>query len=269
MGLLVVRARLLKRGKMGSFRATRGLKKGELVLVSTPSGPQVAEVVSSPFELEGQEGALSPVLRPADEGDLEKLRELQQKEERARSICEELIENLGLPMKLVEVEYLPEEGKVIFFFTAEQRVDFRALVKQLASRLRMRIEMRQIGVRDEAKMVGGLGPCGRELCCSTFLKEFDMVTIRMAKEQNLPLNPEKISGVCGRLMCCLTFEIDAYQELKEGAPRLGKRVQTKYGEGKVIRQNILLKTVTVQLQDGAIVTLPMSELHGTKEEGKG
>lgn len=252
---------MLKKGRVVSFEArVKGLKKGDLVLVSTPSGPQVAEVLGPPFELEVEEGTLPPVLRPADRGDLEKLRDLQEKERRAFKLGEELIERLGLPMKLVDVEYQPEEGKVLFFFTAEGRVDFRSLVRQLASRLKMRIEMRQIGVRDEAKLMGGIGPCGRELCCGTFLRAFDMVTIRMAKEQNLPLNPEKISGLCGRLMCCLTFEMDAYQQMREGAPKVGKRVITKHGEGKVIRQNVLLKTVTVQLQDGAIITLPMDEV---------
>lgn len=264
---LAVKARMLKKGKVGTFEAAiKGLKKGDLVLVSTSSGPQVAEVLCPPFELSGEEEGLLPVLRPAEKADLEKLEDFRQKEQKAFQLCQELIERLGLPMKLVEVEYQPEEGKVLFYFTAEGRVDFRALVRQLASHLKMRIEMCQIGVRDEAKMVGGIGPCGREVCCSVFLRGFDMVTIKMAKEQNLPLNPEKISGICGRLMCCLTFEMDAYQQLREGAPKVGKRVSTKYGEGKVIRQNVLLRTVTVQLQDGTIVTVPLDEVYRRGEE---
>ena len=163
-------------------------------------------------------------------------------------------------MKLVGVEYLFDESKAIFYFTAERRVDFRTLIRMLASQLRTRIEMRQIGVRDEAKIVGGIGPCGRELCCATFLRNFDLVSIRMAKEQSLPVNPEKISGLCGRLMCCLTFEMETYQELKEELPKVGKRVMTKYGEGKVIRCNILLQTVTVELEGGGVITVGINEV---------
>jgi cell fate regulator YaaT (PSP1 superfamily) len=158
------------------------------------------------------------------------------------------------------VEYLLDGSKVIFYFTAEHRVDFRQLVRRLAAQMKTRIEMRQIGVRDEAKMVGGLGFCGRELCCSSFLQDFDLVSIKMAKEQQLPLNPAKISGLCGRLMCCLSFEAEAYQELKKNLPKVGKRITTKYGEGKVLRQNLLLQTITLELANGGVITIKTSEL---------
>ena len=147
-------------------------------------------------------------------------------------------------MKLVKTEVLLDRSKILFYFTAEKRVDFRELVRDLAAEFKMRIEMRQIGVRDEAKMVCGLGCCGRELCCSTYLNRFDLVSVKMAKEQNLALNPTKISGICGRLMCCLAFEYSTYMELKKDLPKVGKHIVTKSGKGKIIRQNVLKQTVT-------------------------
>ena len=163
-------------------------------------------------------------------------------------------------MKLVKTEVLLDHSKIIFYFTAEKRVDFRELVKDLASEFKTRIEMRQIGVRDEAKMICGIGICGRELCCSKFVNRFDLVSVKMAKEQNLALNPTKISGVCGRLMCCLSFEFPVYLELKKGLPKIGKRIHTKAGKGKVIRQNVLNQTITVELEEGGEMTIHASEL---------
>jgi len=258
----IVGVKLPKRAAVEFFEVDQlEVKKGDLVVVATERGPVVGEVQEAPREVELGEGEGYPnVLHKATSDDLQKAEELQDRERRAMEFCKGLIEEMGLPMKLLGAEYLFDGSKVIFYFTAEQRVDFRSLVRRLASYLRTRIEMRQIGVRDEAKLVGGVGPCGRELCCVTFLRGFDLVSIKMAKEQNLPLNPEKISGVCGRLMCCLSFETETYQQLKERLPKLGKRVVTKYGEGKVIRQNILLQTVTVELEGGGVVTLEIEEV---------
>jgi len=234
------------------------LEEGDWVIVETERGQVAGEVIS--FREGVKELEVPPVIRKVTGKERKKVRRLREKERKASELCERLIEELGLPMKLVGVEYLFDESKAIFYFTAEGRVDFRTLIRMLASQLRTRIEMRQIGVRDEAKIVGGIGPCGRELCCATFLRNFDLVSIRMAKEQSLPVNPEKISGLCGRLMCCLTFEMETYQELKEELPRVGKRVMTKYGEGKVIRCNILLQTVTVELEGGGVITLGINEV---------
>jgi cell fate regulator YaaT (PSP1 superfamily) len=164
-------------------------------------------------------------------------------------------------MNLVKVECLFDLSKMVFYFTADGRLDFRELVRDLVARFRTRVEMRQIGVRHEAKLLGGLGSCGRPLCCATFLRDFDPVSVKMAKEQNLSLNPAKISGLCGRLMCCLTYEFPVYRELKRGMPKQGKRITLNEGlEGKVLRQNVLERQVTVALSDGREVTCSPEEL---------
>lgn len=238
------------------------LRKGDLVVIDTERGPALGAVVtlSEKEQLKLFKRSVHEVIRKATNEDVEASDELRKKEREALKLCLRLIGELALPMKLVEVEYLLNGSKVTFYFTAEQRVDFRELVRRLAAQLKIRIEMRQIGVRDEAKMIGGMGYCGRNLCCTTFMQDFELVSIKMAKEQNLPLNPAKISGLCGRLMCCLAFEVDAYQELKRNLPKVGKRITTKYGEGKVIRQNLLLQTVTLELSSGGIITVKADEL---------
>jgi|UniRef100_A0A7V6A435 cell fate regulator YaaT (PSP1 superfamily) len=192
-------------------------------------------------------------------------------EKRALQFCQQCIEARQLPIHLVRVECLFDASKIIFFFTAPGRVDFRELVKDLVQEFRTRIELRQIGVRHRAKMVGGLGICGSELCCASFLKDFEPVSVRMAKEQQLSLNPSKISGVCGRLMCCLTFEHPIYQELRRHLPRLGKRVKISEGEGKIIRYNLIRQTVTLEMEEGqeleiSLSLLPMGPPRGTAEE---
>ncbi len=164
--------------------------------------------------------------------------------------CQKCVEELGLKMNLFSVESTFDACKLTFFFTADGRVDFRELVKMLVKEFRIRIEMRQVGIRNQAKMCGGIGRCGREICCSRFLEKFDPVSIRMAKEQNLSLNPTKISGLCGRLMCCLTFENEIYRELKKSCPHIGKWVQTSNGPGKVIRHNVICHRVAVKLENG-------------------
>jgi len=238
------------------------LGKGDVVVVDAEQGTTVGTVIIPP-EQEGRglfKWSLREVIRKATDEDMETWERLREREEEAFEACTGLIGDLELPMKLVEVEYVFDGSKAIFYFTAEHRVDFRELIRKLASQLKIRIEMRQIGVRDEAKIVGGLGCCGRELCCATFLKDFELVSIKMAKEQNLPLNPSKISGLCGRLMCCLSFEADCYRDLKKNLPKVGKRIMTKYGEGKVLRQNLLPQTITVELENGGVVTIGTDEL---------
>jgi len=175
--------------------------------------------------------------------------ENKQAAQEAYEVCNDKVNEHQLDMKLVDVEYTFDRNKVIFYFTADGRVDFRELVKDLAAIFRTRIELRQIGVRDEAKMLGGIGPCGRMLCCSTFLGDFDPVSIKMAKDQNLSLNPTKISGLCGRLMCCLKYENDEYESAKEALPDLGEIIETPQGKGKVVGLNILERVLQIELKE--------------------
>ena len=198
---------------------------------------------------------LKNVIRRADDEDLKQVEENKKKEVEAFSICLEKIKKHGLEMKLIDVEYTFDNNKVLFYFTADGRVDFRELVKDLASIFRTRIELRQIGVRDEAKMVGGLGACGRALCCSSHLAEFHPVSIKMAKEQSLSLNPSKISGTCGRLMCCLKYEQDTYEYLLKKAPKNDAIVETPIGQGVVVQVNLLKGMVKVKLDNEQITDI--------------
>ena len=198
--------------------------------------------------------------RQASPEDLAQEEKNQLLEQRALEFCQQRIDVRQLPIHLVRVECLFDASKIIFYFTAPGRVDFRELVKDLVQEFRTRIELRQIGVRHRAKMVGGLGICGSELCCASFLKDFEPVSVRMAKEQQLSLNPSKISGVCGRLMCCLTYEHPVYQELRRHLPRLGKRVKIPEGEGKIIRYNLIRQTVTLEMDEGQELELSLSQL---------
>ncbi|MEW5761812.1 MAG: stage 0 sporulation family protein [Bacillota bacterium] len=230
------------------------LMVGDGVIVETARGVEYGTVVTEPREwpAEGEE-PLKPVVRKADAADLELVLANEAREKEAFAICQDKIAAHGLPMKLVDVDYTFDGSKIIFYFTAEGRIDFRELVRDLAAVFRTRIELRQIGVRDEAKMLGGLGCCGRELCCATWLREFSPVSIRMAKDQNLSLNPAKISGICGRLMCCLKFENEVYEDAREGLPEVGSRVTTPDGEGKVVGVNIFRHTVNVELKETKVV----------------
>ena len=213
----------------------RGLEYGE---IATPNGEVSKKSVVQP---------LKKVLRAADEQDALRHGENLRKKQSALEICQKKIDARGLEMKLIHVEYTFDNTKVIFYFTADGRVDFRELVKDLASVFKMRIELRQIGVRDEAKMLGGIGTCGRGLCCHTWLPDFEPVSIKMAKTQGLSLNPAKISGICGRLMCCLKYENEAYGMLKAGLPENGERVRTPDGPGIVVDTNVLRGQVKVRL----------------------
>jgi len=225
----VVGVVLKKAGKVYYFDPQNlKLELGDKVIVETVRGSEFGEIVAPPREFSEDELVypLKRVLRVATKDDESQEEKNRQKEKEAFEICQEKIEKHELPMKLIETECLFDGSKITFYFSAEGRVDFRELVKDLASTFRTRIELRQIGVRDEAKLIGGLGPCGRDLCCKLFLCDFEPVSIRMAKEQDLPLNPIKISGVCGRLMCCLKYEYQVYEDFKKRAPRLGKEIET-------------------------------------------
>ncbi len=253
----------INNGKTEEFDAgDLSLNAGESVIVELEKGPVMGRVVSPPVEKEIRDVEKSPkkVLRKAIPEDLDQFEKNQQLEREAFLFCVEKAKEKNLQMKLVKTEVLFDRSKILFYFTAEKRVDFRELVKDLAGHFKMRIEMRQIGVRDEAKMICGLGSCGRELCCAKFLNQFELVSVKMAKEQNIALNPTKISGICGRLMCCLAYEYPIYTELKKDLPKVGKQIVTRLGKGKVIRQNVLNQTVTVQLEEGGEVTIHASEI---------
>ncbi|MCG0277354.1 MAG: stage 0 sporulation family protein [Thermanaeromonas sp.] len=260
---VVVGVRFKKAGKIYYFSpGSLELKVGDKVIVETARGLEYGEVVVGPREVPEEEivPPLKPVLRKATPADEEQVKRNREREREAWAICQEKIEKHGLPMKLVDVEFTFDGSKIIFYFTAEGRVDFRELVRDLAAVFRTRIELRQIGVRDEAKIIGGLGCCGREICCATFLGEFQPVSIRMAKDQCLSLNPSKISGLCGRLMCCLRFEDDIYQEAKPFYPEVGDKVRTPYGEGEVTALNILKGTVVVELPERGVVEFRREEV---------
>jgi cell fate regulator YaaT (PSP1 superfamily) len=231
------------------------LAAGDNVIVETARGVEFGDVVLGPKEVkeESLTKPLKKVIKKADEKDFKKLDKNRQRQEEAFRVCEEKIEKHNMKMKLIDVEYTFDGGKIIFYFTAEGRVDFRELVKDLASVFKTRIELRQIGVRDEAKKVGGLGPCGRPVCCCSFLGDFAPVSIKMAKEQNLSLSPTKISGLCGRLMCCLNYENEFYKEMRKKMPRMGAKVKTPDGMAEVVDTNSLSEKVRakIELPDGS------------------
>ena len=225
------------------------LKVGDNVIVETARGMEFGTITMEPTEVSEKEivSPLKKIMRIADENDYKKHLENAKKKEKAMKLCQEKIDKRGLEMKLIDVEYTFDNSKVIFYFTADGRVDFRELVKDLAAVFKMRIELRQIGVRDEAKMMGGIGSCGKALCCHAWLSDFEPVSIKMAKVQGLSLNPAKISGICGRLMCCLKYENDIYLELRKGMPDSGEKVKTPDGVAKVVDTNILEGKVKVRL----------------------
>lgn len=238
------------------------LKTGNNVIVKTSRGMEFGEVVMAPEDVPDEEivSPLKKVQRIASASDKEKVAKNRLKEEEASKIAEKEIAKHKLQMKLVDVEYVFDGSRIIFYFTADTRVDFRELVKDLASRFKTRIELRQIGVRDEAKMIGGLGPCGRRLCCTLFLSDFEPVSIKMAKEQDLPLNPLKISGVCGRLMCCLKYEYEVYHEFRKKAPEREAEVETPEGSGKVVGYNVPRCKVMVEIAEGKTIEALLEEI---------
>lgn len=270
--LKVVGIRFKKAGKIYYFDPVdTGVEVGDHVIVETVRGLEYGTVVTGAREVEENKlvSQLKPVMRKATEQDALKVQENKIREKEAFNICLRKIAKHGLPMRLIDVEFTFDVNKIIFYFTADGRIDFRELVKDLASVFRTRIELRQIGVRDEAKMLGGIGCCGRSLCCATFLGDFEPVSIRMAKDQNLSLNPAKISGVCGRLMCCLKYENDVYcsgccgkrqpQERVE-APKVGVMVVTPLGEGRVMGVNRAMRTASVQLTPDNTIQVEWDEI---------
>jgi len=259
----IVGVRFKRAGKVYYFNpAGIDLAVNDYVVVKTSRGLELGRVVISPEQVLTSEVAkpLKQVVRKAKPEDIKRSQELEDKEGEARAECDQLIAKLGLPMKLICAEYNLDGSRLTIFFSAAERVDFRELVRELASRLKTRVELRQIGPRDEAKLIGGFGRCGRPLCCMSFLSEFAPVAIKMAKEQDLPLNPMKISGVCGRLLCCLVYENKQYRTMKEKMPKAGQRVSTPMGVASVVGSNPLKETVSVELESQAIVELPLSEI---------
>lgn len=251
--------------------AESGVQKGDNAIVETARGIEFGEVVIGPREIDENQivSPLKPVMRKATAEDDAKLTENKIREKEAFNICLRKIKNHELPMRLIDVEFTFDVNKIIFYFTADGRIDFRELVKDLAAVFRTRIELRQIGVRDEAKMLGGIGSCGRPLCCATFLGDFEPVSIRMAKDQSLSLNPTKISGICGRLMCCLKYENHLY--CKNGTngcgrrerveiPKMGSKVMTAMGEGKVVGINRSQRTASVQLSADNTIQVEWDEI---------
>ena len=248
----IISVKFKENGRAYSFDPA-GIKaeQGEYVIVETQNGTEIGTVSAANHEV-AKDAIVKPlkkVIRKATEKDMARREDNKRKEKEAFGICEELILAHKLDMKLVEVEYSFDATKIVFFFTSDGRVDFRELVKDLASRFHTRIELRQIGVRDEAKMLGGLGICGRPYCCKQFLNDFQPVSIKMAKEQGLSLNPTKISGSCGRLMCCLKYEQDAYEYLNSLTPSVGSTVKTPEGNAVVTDVNLITGYLTVRLSD--------------------
>ncbi len=238
------------------------LEVNDYVVVKTARGLELGRVVIAPRQVLASEinEPLKPVVSKAEPEDIKRAEEFAAKEEEALIECGKLIAKLNLPMKLLSAEYNLDGSRLTFFFSAEERVDFRELVRELTSRFKIKVELRQVGPRDETKLIGGFGRCGRPLCCMSFLSEFAPVSIRMAKEQNLPLNPAKISGVCGRLLCCLVYENEQYHGMKETLPKIGQRVSTPTGVADVVGTNPLKETVIVRLESQALVELPLSEI---------
>lgn len=238
------------------------VKYNDWCVVEIDRGIDLGRVVGKPkiIETPKSDTPLPKILRLATLEDWRKVEENKKKEKSSLSFCKKKIQEHTLPMKLVTVHHTLDGGKVIFYFTAETRVDFRELVKDLVRHFKTRIELRQIGVRDEAKLYGGYGWCGRELCCATFLKEFDSIQIKMAKEQSLILTPGKISGICGRLMCCLSYEYEIYADFRRRAPKCGTRVITQKGPGVVQDFNVLKEQVIVKLENNMCLPFPLEEI---------
>jgi cell fate regulator YaaT (PSP1 superfamily) len=259
----VVGVRFKRTGKVYYFDPSDiELKVGDRVVVETTRGPELGQVVIAPSQVLASEVTkpLKPVVRKADIEDIEQADKIKQKEDEALAECTELVAKLKLSMKVISAEYNLDGSRLTIFFSAEGRVDFRELVRELSHCLKVRVEMRQVGPRDEAKLLGGFGRCGRPLCCASFLSEFSPVSIRMAKEQELPLNPMKISGICGRLLCCLGYEFEQYRIMREKMPKEGQRIKTAMGVANVVGGNPLEGTVLVELESGVRVELSLDEV---------
>ena len=244
---------------------------GQYVIVETVRGTEAGRVVLAAKKLAESDltDPLKPVLRLASEDELRVMLSFKSKEKDALVQCARHVAEHNLPMKLVEAEYTFDGSRLTFYFTADERVDFRALVRDLAATFRTRIELRQIGARDQAKLQGGVGMCGKTLCCSSWITDFGVVSIKMAKEQDLPLNPSKISGVCGRLLCCLSYENDNYVQAKQIMPQVGTMLNTPSGPGKVVSLNVPKEYVEVMLESGVTIQVPVHQQAEQKLSGKG
>ncbi|HKF39260.1 MAG TPA: stage 0 sporulation family protein [Ktedonobacteraceae bacterium] len=244
---------------------------GQYVIVETVRGVEAGRVVIASKKLAERElsDPLKPVLRLATEDELRMMLSFKSKEKEALVQCAQQVQQHNLPMKLVEAEYTFDGSRLTFYFTAEERVDFRALVRDLAATFRTRIELRQIGARDQAKLQGGVGMCGKTLCCSSWITDFGVVSIKMAKEQDLPLNPSKISGVCGRLLCCLSYENENYIQAKQTMPQVGTILDTSSGQGKVVSINVPKESVEVMLESGVIIQVPARQQASTCSKSGG
>src|SRR5579875_1782749 len=259
----IVAVSLQRVGHLHNFlSAGLALKRGDRVVVETDIGTRIGTVEIEPHDPPPSLdlSLLKPVMRIADEHDYRLEEDILSRQAYAEQLCVERIRQRDLLIKLVSVDYNLEGRKAVFYFSADGRIDFRELVRDLAQALRVRVEMKQIGHRDETKAIGAIGPCGREHCCSSWLRDFDAVTVRMARDQGLALNPSRLAGMCGRLKCCLKYEYATYAELKRALPNPGKRVESVKGNGKVMRQNILKQTIDLQLDEGGIVEVSLSDL---------
>ncbi|MFC1873470.1 stage 0 sporulation family protein [Chloroflexota bacterium] len=264
----IIGVRFKRAGRVYYFDAAGvDLAANDYVVVKTTRGLDLGHVVIAPSQVLASKvsGPLKPVVRKANDEDFSRVQELAVKEAAAMEECGKLIDNLDLPMKLLSAEYNLEGNHLTFLFSAGGRIDFRELVRELNNRFKVRVELRQTGPRDEAKLLGDCGKCGGQLCCKRFLEEFAPVSIRMAKEQDLPLSPMKISGVCGRLLCCLVYENQQYRSLKSKLPRKGQRVSTSTGMATVIGGNPLKETVLVELESKARLELPLKEINADKK----
>jgi cell fate regulator YaaT (PSP1 superfamily) len=240
------------------MEAPEDIKAGDYIVGELDKGTCLGVVIAEPEET--KKTGLKKVTRKATEEEIKEYISLKEKEQYAFDFCRKKIREMNLPMKLLWAEYLFGGTKLLFYFVSESRVDFRELVKELAKEFKIRIELRQVGVRDEAKIIGGLGNCGNVCCCRKFLNNFSIVSIKMVKEQSLALNPAKISGICGRLMCCLSFEYDMYADYKKNFPKVGKRVTIPQGEGKVVKHNTLSSTLIIELDDGKEVAVGLKDI---------
>jgi len=267
----VVGIRFKRAGKIYYFDpANIELEVDDYVVVETTRGLEVGHVVIGSKQVLESDivKPLKPVVRKADDEEIKRTEELEEKEKEAMVECGKFIAKLNLPMKLLSAQYSLDGNHLTFFFSAAERVDFRELVRELAGCFKIRVELRQVGARDEAKIIGGFGRCGRPLCCASFLSEFAPISIRMAKEQNLPLNPMKISGVCGRLLCCLAYETEQYREMKEKMPRDGQLVTTAMGTARIVGSNPLKETVMVELESRVSVEMPVADISLLDERKK-
>src|SRR6266480_5257738 len=263
--VIIVGIRFRPAGRIYYFDPQGGsYSTGQYVIVETSRGVEAGRVVIASKKLAERElsDPLKPVLRLANEDELRMMLSFKSKEKEALVQCAQQVQQHNLPMKLVETEYTFDGSRLTFYFTADERVDFRALVRDLAATFRTRIELRQIGARDQAKLQGGLGPCGKTLCCSSWITEFGVISIKMAKEQGLPLNPAKISGVCGRLLCCLSYENDNYIQAKQSMPQVGAILRTPSGPGRVVSINVPQESVEVMLESGVTIQIPVNQSSG-------